>query len=640
MSARSVQQWFAADGPLARHVEGFAPREAQSQMAARVSDTLDAAGQLLVEAPTGTGKTLAYLLPLVNSGYKAIVATATRHLQDQIFSKDLPLALSACESRPRISLLKGRANYLCLYRLDTAESSAGLDARLHGQLRRVREWAATTRTGDISEIGDPAEPSPLWPRVTSTVENCLGQDCPFYDDCWVLMARREAQAADIVVANHHLFFADLALREEGFGEVLPGADAIVLDEAHKLPDLAGRFFGMTVSARQLKDLARDGLTELDAAGGDMPALAEAFQVIADAQRALDTALPSGGGHFPWDALTQSAGAADALADARQAVAQAIELGRAAADRTEGLAAVMRRAAQTLERFDTLRDGVPDTVRWLEWRGAGWFLHQTPLDASAPFARAVEQGRRAWILTSATLSVDDRLDYFAERLGLPEAEQLLLQSPFDYARNSLLYLPPELPAPGAPQFDDRAVDAMWPLLDASDGGAFVLCTSYRAVSIWAQRLRERFGDRLLVQGSSGRADLLARFRADGNAVLVGTSSFWEGVDVRGPALRLVIIDRLPFASPSDPVLNARIEAIRDEGGSPFKSLQLPQAVIAFKQGVGRLIRDASDRGVLAVCDPRLRTKGYGRTFLKSLPPLPVTSILADATDFLKRLDEAP
>ncbi|MES1944242.1 helicase c2 [Salinisphaera sp. PC39] len=630
---------FGAEGPLAHELPGYAPRAVQERMAAAVAEALGGGNRLLVEAGTGTGKTLAYLAPALASGRKVIVSTATRNLQDQIYRKDVPVVRRALGRRLRVSLLKGRGNYLCRHRLDLAEAAG--DRRLAGRLHAVREWAARTATGDLAEIGDVGDGNPLWPRITSTTDNCLGGQCPEYENCWVLAARRAAQAADVVIANHHLLFADLALREEGFGEVLPGADAVILDEAHKLPEIAGRFFGQALSGRQLRDLVRDGHAECAELGGDMPDLDATLRALEIAEDGFLAALErlGGGAGRAWPDLARDTGLLGAADDLDRALDEAGEAARAVAERSDVLQALAQRIADLRARLGLLREADPARVSWIERRGAGWMWHATPLDVAEPFGRALAAHPGAWIFTSATLSVDGRLDYFAGRLGLEEADTLILDSPFDYRRNSLCYLPEGMPAPRSPGYDEAVIESVLPLIRAAGGGAFLLCTSHRAVRRYAELLQHRGVGPLLVQGEHGRGELLDRFRARDDAVLIGTGSFWEGVDVRGRGLRLVIIDRLPFASPSDPVLAARTAAMRERGEDPFMSFQLPQAVIALKQGAGRLIRDDDDRGLLAICDPRLAGSGYGRVFRESLPPMPVTRDAAAAADFLRALAAA-
>jgi ATP-dependent DNA helicase DinG len=621
---------FEDDAALRAALPGYRPRGGQAEMAAAVAEAIDQGGRLVVEAGTGTGKTLAYLLPALASRRKVIVSTATRYLQTQLLDKDIPLAQSVLGRSVHAAVLKGRGNYLCLHRLEMTENSG--DLYLASSLRRVREWARSTRTGDIAEFGDPGDGDALWPRITSTTDNCLGTECPLYDQCWVLAARREAQAADIVIANHYLLFADLTLRESGFGEVLPGADAIVLDEAHKLADIAGRFFGQAVSSRQLRDLDRDGRAELEQLGGDMPEIAAVFGDLTTVERQFSDAIgQDGSASQDWRATAtpDREVARDALAESLHTIESALE---PVVARSEGLKSLARRTREIRERLDVVIAEDGERVSWLEQRGSSWIWHSTPLDVATPFARAIDATPGAWIFTSATLAVKNDLAYFCDRLGLVDIKQQVLPSPFDYEKNALLYAPQHMPNPSAPDFDDAVISEAIALITAAEGGTFLLCTSYRAVARYGDALIEAGFDPLM-QGHAPRASLLDRFRSDENAILVATSSFWEGVDVRGRALRLVIIDKLPFASPADPVLAARFTAMKSAGANPFMDYQLPQAVIALKQGVGRLIRDAEDRGVLAICDPRLFTARYGSVIRASLPPMPITRQRSAACAFV-------
>lgn len=632
MTAAAGAALFDDDAALAAALPGYAARDGQSEMAATVARAIDSGGRLAVEAGTGTGKTLAYLLPALASRRKIIVSTATRYLQSQLDDKDVPLAQAVLGRAVHTTVLKGRANYLCLHRLNLTEQ--GGDLYLAPRIRAVREWAARTTTGDLGEFGDLGDGDALWPRITSTTDNCLGQECPLFKQCWVVHARREAQAADLVIVNHYLLFADLTLREAGFGEVLPGADAIVLDEAHRLPDIAGRFFGQALSARQIKDLVRDGLAELETLGGDMPTLKNALHDLRDVERRFADTLESAPGNSSWQALENDArlAARDDLDRALAALEQNLE---PVAERSDRLKALKRRGGELAQALTGVGTDDVERISWLEKRGNSWIWHSTPLDVATPFSRAIEAYPSAWIFTSATLAVNNDLEYFCRRLGLVDVEQKVLPSPFDYDRNAMLYAPRRMPAPNAPEFDDAVVAEVLALIEAAGGGAFVLCTSYRAVARYAQAIHAA-GIGVLRQGSAPRPALLADFRANDAAVLVATSSFWEGVDVRGQALRLVIIDRLPFASPADPVLAARFTAMKAAGENPFMDYQLPQAIITLKQGVGRLIRDAADRGLLAICDPRLFTARYGGTIRASLPPMPITRERAVACGFLDAL----
>ena len=613
---------LGAFGPLARRVEGFTARTGQQDMAAHIERVLADQSVLVAESGTGTGKTYAYLVPALLSGKKILISTGTKNLQDQLFHRDLPMVRDALGATGRIALLKGRANYLCLHRLERAEGEARLVTRTNSELFiRVREWAARTRRGDISELNEIPEDSEIWPWVTSTPENCLGSKCDRFDDCHVNQARREALAADLLVVNHHLFFADLALKEEGFGQLLPGAEAVIFDEAHQLPEVATNFFGLMVSAHQLNNLARDTVAEeikeQSAVAGLQAAAEKLEKSVADLRLAFGRELARG----PWSAALTRKGFRAALDDLRARLTDLTNLLDQAAAKGTGLANCFRRASAMLDRVMMLCESVPpEYIPWYETTARGFMLRLTPLDVANPFRACMADHPRAWVFTSATLAVDGNFDHFRQQLGLEEAETGVWDSPFDYARQSLLYLPERLPEPSAPNYTEQVLEAALPVITASRGRAFLLFTSHRALKLAAEWLQGKIPYPLLVQGTAPRAELLDRFRELGNAVLLGTSSFWEGVDVRGEALSCVVIDKLPFASPDDPVLQARATAMEEAGQNPFRHHQLPVAVIALKQGAGRLIRDVGDRGVLMLCDPRLLSKPYGKIFLASLPAM--------------------
>jgi ATP-dependent DNA helicase DinG len=621
------------DGPFAELLDGFQARPQQQDMAEAVEAAIAGYGTLIAEAGTGVGKTFGYLVPALLSGGKIIVSTGTKTLQDQLFHKDLPLVRKALGLNLQSALLKGRANYLCLHRFRTTVAEGRLrDRQQVSELRRIREWAGVTRSGDIGEVTDVAENAEIWPLVTSTADNCLGQECDDYQQCHVVKARRAAQEADVVVINHHLFFADLALKEEGFGELLPSANAVILDEAHQLPEIASVFFGQTLGSRQLLELARDCIAEGHNEAPDMAEIAEHAQGLDKATRDLRLALGRAGQREPWERIRHKPDVVDGMETLGDCLDSLCELLDVAGERGKGLEACQRRAHLARQRLARLREPDETAIQWFETYTRAFQLNITPLDVAELFHSRLEAHPCAWIFTSATLAVGERFDHFASQLGLDLAQKLQLDSPFDYAHNALLYLPTGLPEPNDPGYTPAVVEAAIPVIRASRGRCFMLFTSHRALREAAGLLDGRLSFPLLVQGDMPRGELIDRFRSLGNAVLLGTSSFWEGVDVRGEALSAVIIDKLPFASPGDPVLQARLNAIRSAGGNPFMDYQLPQAVITLKQGVGRLIRDAADRGVLMICDPRVRTKQYGRVFLDSLPPVPVTRDLNDITPF--------
>jgi len=592
-------------------------------MAERIAEALQLREVLLIEAGTGTGKTFAYLIPALLSGRRVLISTGTRTLQDQLFARDLPL-LGAALGRPvRTALLKGRANYLCRARLDSGAAQGELLRDAGGALAaRVREWAALTRTGDLAELADLTDTHPLRPRITSTRENCTGGKCPEFSRCHVFAARRAALEAELIVVNHHLLLADLALKEDGFGDLLPSVDALILDEAHQLPDLAAEFFGTTCSSRQLDLFLQDARVELRLAG--TPArkitpclrlleepLHEALAAFRGPERRIAWAELSGAEREQLEALSRAVG---------ECIAAVVALLGA-----EKSASLQARAAELAQALTTIQSTeASQGARSVIVTARGFTLSLLPYDISERFHGLVHQHPTAWVFTSATLALAGDFGHFSTRLGLKDAATLCLESPFDYERQGLLLLPKGLPDPSAPGYTEAVIAAARPLIAAADGGAFLLFTSHRALALAACVLRSAEPERLLlVQGEGPREQLLRRFRESGRAVLLGTASFWEGVDVQGAALRLVVIDKLPFTSPDDPLLRARVEYLKNSGGNPFRDYQLPEAALALKQGVGRLIRSEQDRGVVAICDPRLTGRGYGRSFLAVLPPFPVT-----------------
>jgi ATP-dependent DNA helicase DinG len=630
----TVTEALAEEGPLKDSVEGFHSRPQQQQMAAEIARTLDEDGVLICEAGTGTGKTFAYLVAAVLSGKRVIVSTGTKNLQEQLFHRDLPRVRDALAVPLESALLKGRANYLCIQRLEVHTATAGrLDAALAADLTRIREWAGRTETGDSAELVEVPEGAAAWRLATSTTDNCLGGECPHYADCHVLKARRAAQDADLVVVNHHLLFADLAIRQEGFGELLPGADAVIVDEAHQLPELATRFFGMSLGSGQVAELARDARAAYDAEAGDVPDFPPLTRELEGALRASMESLAANSPRVAWDQVRQQPAVAEASEALQHALAELSAALEAIAERGRTLAAVARRARDLDERLAMLSAApAEDTVRWLEL-GANYLRwHVSPLDVADLFSQWTRAQGGAWILTSATLAVGGHIELFAGRLGLGDARMRVWESPFDFARQALCYLPPGLPQPRDSGYVEAVVTAVAPVLRASEGRAFVLFTSHQALRRAAGLLEARLDYPLLVQGTAPRDELLQRFRTTPRAVLLGTASFWEGVDVRGEALSCVIIDKLPFAPPDDPINEARARALKAAGRDAFMEYQLPQAVIALKQGVGRLIRDADDRGVVVLCDPRLLSRAYGRVFIKSLPPMPICRDIDDVVGF--------
>lgn len=695
---------FGEGGLFARALDNYRPRASQIDMARAVAAAMEASGKLMpepeifetrkrparrmqdgaaagrddacaappgdesadsgdntliVEAGTGTGKTYAYLVPAMLWGGKVIVSTGTKHLQDQLFQRDIPTVRDALAVPVTVAMLKGRANYLCHYYLQRTADNGRLPSRQDtAYLQDILRFAKITRSGDKAELASVPETSPVWSMVTSTRDNCLGQECPHYKDCFVMQARREAQQADIVVVNHHLFFADIMLRDTGMAELLPSANTIIFDEAHQLPETATLFFGETLSTTQLLELARDAVAEGLAHARDAVEWVKLGGALERAARDVRLAFADDG--IVRMSLAQLGdghplfGALDALDAALDALSTALA---GQAERAESIAACQRRARELQDLLagwvapgaqdgaQTGEHGDPaEKVRWVEVFAHTVQLHETPLSVAPIFAKQRAGVPRAWIFTSATLSVRGDFTHYAAQMGLSSRRSMTLPSPFDYQAQGLLYVPRNLPQPSSPAFTDAVFDAALPAIEASGGGVFVLCTTLRAVDRIAMKLRDTIDARgwstpLLVQGDASRTELLDRFRAYGNAILVGSQSFWEGVDVRGDALSLVVIDKLPFAPPDDPVLAARLDALTKKGLSPFAAHQLPQAVITLKQGAGRLIRAETDRGVLMICDTRLVDKPYGRRIWQSLPPFKRTREIDVVREFFAERREA-
>jgi ATP-dependent DNA helicase DinG len=633
----SLARLLGAEGPFAGRLDSFAPRQEQIELAEAVADALADGGQLVAEAGTGTGKTLAYLVPVLLSGLRTIISTGTKNLQDQLFFRDLPMVRDALGSEAQIALLKGRSNYLCIQRMEQGQARGEYPSRAAAaEMQAVVDWSVRTPDGDLSVSEVVSDDSGLWPLVTSTPDNCLGSTCPHFEACWVLKARRKAQEADVVVVNHHLLFADMAIRQGGFGEVLPGAEAFIVDEAHQAPETASRFFSSSLSARQITDLLADILQEAGELSGGLVNVREAVSECETSLLALRAVMEARlDERGSWPRLLEHEDIRLALQRLDQAV---YDLGPALAPlegRSVGADGCIERRAALQAQFDQLDAPAGNgEVRWFERRGRGFGLNVTPLDISGLFSRHRDALDAAWVFTSATLAVNGDFTHFTRQMGLQDAHTLCLQSPFDYQRNALLWLPEIPAAPRDPNYIAQLLDAVVPVLEASQGRAFLLFTSHRALRDCATALAARLDFPLFIQGEAPRSLLLERFRRSGNGVLLGTASFWEGVDVMGEALSVVVIDKLPFAAPDDPVLEARSELLRSEGGNPFMDLSLPQAVIALKQGAGRLIRDVHDRGVLVLCDPRLRSRGYGPVFLDSLPPMRRAQARAEVLQFFE------
>ena len=626
---------FAVDGQLAKAIPGFKPREPQRQMAEAVSGAIARGEPLVVEAGTGTGKTYAYLAPALRAGKKVIISTGSKALQDQLYSRDLPTVARALEFKGKLALLKGRSNYLCLERLEQHTIAGGdLPVQTLSDVVILRSWANQTVDGDISTCASVAEDSQAWPLVTSTNDNCLGSDCPLYKDCFVVKARKKAMDADVVVVNHHLFLADMVVKETGFAELIPEAEVMIFDEAHQVPDIASQYFGQSISSRQLLDLAKDITIAYRTELKDTQQLQKCADRLA--QSAQDFRLQLGDPGFRGNLreLLADPNISRALLLLDDALELCYDVAKLSLGRSAMLDSAFERATIYRGRLKRLKEiNQPGYSYWYECNARHFTLALTPLTVAEKFRDVMARQPGSWIFTSATLSVNDELHHFTSRIGVDEAQTLLLPSPFDYASQALLCVPRNLPETNRPGAGRQLAQMLRPLIEANNGRCFMLCTSHAMMRDLAEQFRATMTLPVLMQGETSKSQLLDQFVSAGNALLVATSSFWEGVDVRGDALSLVIIDKLPFTSPDDPLLKARMEDCRLRGGDPFADVQLPDAVITLKQGVGRLIRDTDDRGVLVICDNRLVMRPYGAVFLASLPPAPRTRDINQAVAFL-------
>ncbi len=635
----SINDVFSSDGLLAKAINGFVPRQAQTDMAIGVKKAIDNSSSLIVEAGTGTGKTFAYLVPALLSEGKAIVSTGTKNLQEQLFHRDLPIVKKALKSRRKTALLKGRANYLCLHRMGQHGGNSTLvEKEVLGQLSEVRRWSTTTKTGDMGELKTLPEDAKVLPLVTSTVDNCLGRDCPDYEECYLVQARRKALDADIIVVNHHLFFADMALKDTGFGELIPEADAIIFDEAHQIPDIASDYFGESLSTRQISELAKDITlivrTVLKDAG-QLDKAADKCKMIAADLRLLFPETPQRGN---WAEALQRDDVRDLIGRLSEALGVLHDICKLHVSRDKDLDNLYERVVSAREQLDVLSDDKQENVSlWYETTNRHLIMHLTPLSIAAKFRRFVSSPPRGWIFTSATLMVNDGFEHFQRRMGLEDAATLGLDSPFDYQQQAMLCVPRYLPEPNSPGMKKTLLDTAKRLIKASRGRCFLLFTSHAMLRDIAAKLEDAIDNPLLVQGTTTKQALLDAYLADEKAVLMGTGAFWEGVDVRGSDLVCVMIDKLPFASPDDPLLQARMDDVKKRGANPFAIIQIPQAVITLKQGAGRLIRDPSDKGVLVICDNRLVTKHYAQSFVGSLPDMRRTRSLDEVEAFLEKID---
>lgn len=643
---KRASEYLGQNGPFYEQVAGYQVRDNQLALCDAMDDAIESGKVLAAEAGTGIGKTFAYLVPALLSGKKVIISTGTRHLQDQLFHTDLPRVIKALAVQSSSALLKGRSNYLCTHRLKLAPHLGFINRVTQSLLTDVDEWSKLTQSGDISELTSIEEDSYIWPMVTSTADNCLGSECDDWEKCFIVNARKKAQAADVVVINHHLLLADMTLKNEGFAELLPEADAFVIDEAHQIYDVAARFFGNTVSSRQLISLARDTIAEQVNDAADMSELRDYAEELEKAARDFRLSLGDTGIRDGWLKIQNKKSVQQSLDVLLVALNDLLVVLEAAAERSRGIEQCFERGHKIMARLKSFQaehvkpagkeENDNPAVLWYETYTKSFMLHATPIDVASIFQQHTNNFSKAWLFTSATLQVNKKFDHFSQNIGLENYTSGVWESPFNYEKQSLLYLPENLPQPSDQGYTKQLMQAAVPVLKASEGRAFVLFTSYYAMNQARDYLKQMLPYELLVQGDLPKHQLLDQFRQTDNAILLGTSSFWEGVDVRGKGLSCVIIDKLPFAPPGDPVMQARIDAIKRGGGNAFVDFQIPQAVIALKQGVGRLIRDVNDYGVVMIGDPRIKQKSYGRIFLNSLPTMPVTSDVNDVASFYRHV----
>jgi ATP-dependent DNA helicase DinG len=634
----NCQRILGDKGRLTTAISGFIPRTQQIELAASIARVIHEQTTLVAEAGTGTGKTYAYLIPCLLSGKKALISTATKTLQDQLFNKDLPTLVRALGLAVRVQNLKGRTNYLCRYRVDLhAEEGRFISPQCAHEILHVRDKLPQLTEGERGELPEISEDSPVWPYVTSTADNCLGTECEFHQTCFLVKARKRALEADVVVINHHLYFADSRLKEEGFGELLPGVGAIVFDEAHQLPDIAANFHGERVGTRQLRDLVDDILREwpvFDLANQPLKKLSHTLDTIIDE---LLVSLPAYEERVGWEHIQANSAFINVWEQLLTVCSELLScFTHANLEEQAGLLRCKVRLEALHNLLNRFATGGLQQIRWLERFKHHIVFHVTPFDIADAFSSLLERQSCAYIFTSATLTMADSFDCFTKPLGLSKAETLLLPSPFDFQKQALLYLPRSLPDPKEMRYYDALLGRALPVINACGGRCFFLFTSHRALKQVALLMANKLNYPLLIQGDEAKPILLARFREMGNAVLLGTATFWEGVDVKGEALSCVIIDKLPFASPVDPVTRGKMDYLKSRGLSGFDELSLPNAVLALKQGVGRLIRDETDRGVLMIADPRLTARDYAQRIFASLPMMRRTRDEQTVLTFIQEL----
>ncbi|MGB3727066.1 MAG: ATP-dependent DNA helicase [Glaciecola sp.] len=634
----NVTGFFAKDGPLADVLSGYRVRQEQLDLSVAIEDAIAAGSALIAEAGTGTGKTFAYLVPALQTDQKVIISTGTKNLQEQLYKRDLPLVKELINMRKETALLKGRSNYLCIHRVKLNEvSERGLERDTLAEFKMVQKWSAGTKSGDMSELTALKEDAKVLPLVTSTIDNCLGKDCSYFEDCYLVKARKKAMVADIVVVNHHLFFADLALKEQGFGELIPSAQSIIFDEAHLVPDIASEYFGESFSTRQLSDQLKDLVKLQKISLKDASQLSEFAEkcqyIISD----LRMQFPADGERGNWQHALAKPAVEAQMSLLSEQLSHLLAVGEANANRETDVDSLLEKIESNAQRLALfMQREHKDVSLWYETSRYHLVLHLTPLSIAKQFEKVMDERDASWIFTSATLAINSKFDHFQRLMGLYNARTLCFDSPFNYANQAMLCVPRYLPEPNSPLMKDALAKTAMALIASAKGRSFMLFTSHRMMREVAAIVAEQIDNEIFVQGERAKSAILAGYLANSASVLFATGAFWEGVDVKGDDLLCVMIDKLPFSSPDDPLLKARLDDCKKQGGMPFFDIQVPQAVIALKQGAGRLIRDNEDKGVLVICDNRLVTKPYADTFLSSLPKMKRTRSLQTVQDFLESM----
>ncbi len=638
-----IKEFFSEKGDLSHNIDGYRVRQEQIDISILIDEAITHKKKLIVEAGTGIGKTFAYLVPAFLSGGKIIISTATKNLQDQLFTKDIPVIRDALKVPVSLAMLKGRSNYLCHLRLENAMiEGAFMTKEDVTHLHLVNQYAKHSIDGDRAELDTIPESSSIWPQVTSTKENCLGQECSFYKECFVMSARKKALAADVTIVNHHLFFADLNMKEEGISELLPKATTVIFDEAHQIPDIASIFFGKNISTSKISEIVQDGFQIYLKHMKDVSDFELILNDLEKANKNFRLVFPRESNRYPYQKISSFSQFESSYLNLVQKLKKIIELLTLHKDRDSEIEKYFDSANEILKSFDDwLEDKDNNSIKWIEIYSQSLQLNNTPLSIADMFARHINNESTSWVFTSATLAVKNNFDHFKNQLGLIDADSVSKESPFNYAEKALLFVPKTMPDANHENFNFAVVNQIYPFIKASKGRAFILCTTLKSMREIFTLLQDKIETDQLdypiyLQGDGSRNHLLNKFREHGHAILIGSLSFWEGVDVKGDALSLVVIDKLPFFSPEDPVLAARIDKINQSGKNAFLEYQLPNAVITLKQGAGRLIRDEFDKGVLVICDTRIIEKAYGKRMWQSLPPFSRTRDDLEVIQFLEKI----